>query len=148
MCLSLLHLVCDVIWGLQITLSDVSKHMPVTTPASARIIFIPLVTFFVQKHDMCSLHHVKKLVHQMCPGCPYIINFISNTIADVVTRSSDSGQYKAVACRPFSSKRTVRREQHHSCCATRKVVTSVGCFRVIGMWRIFPAILREFSFQL
>lgn len=84
----------------------------------------------------------------MCPGCPYVINFISNVIADDATRSSDCGQCEAVACSPFSPKRTVGREQHHSCRATRKMITSVGCFRVIGVWGIFPAMLRELSFRL
>lgn len=80
--------------------TEADRHVPVTTPRSAAVVFVPLVNFSVQQDDTRSLHRIQRMVCDVCPGCPYIINFFSNTVAAVVVCN-------AATCSPFFSEKAV-----------------------------------------
>lgn len=53
----------------------------------ARIVFISLVN--VQGDGMHLLHCIKRMARSICPGCPYVVNCVSDIIADTATHLSD-----------------------------------------------------------
>lgn len=122
-----------------------SRHILVTMPGSGRIVFVPLVN--VQKDGLHLLHGIKRTVCNTYLGCPYIIHWIRNVVADTDCHTPLRLQSaKSCNLQSLLSPKPVKIKERCSRCITFTIGSSLLGSSRHG--RMFHGTLRELSFQL